>query len=381
MPWSSRSVVSLREEFVTLAAQPGSKIRELCRRYDVSPTTAYKWLARSRDEGREGLADRSRRPVHQPRRTAAVIEDAVLAIRDEHPAWGNRKIRARLLALGHRDVPSPSTVQSILRRHGRTSDSADAHHKPYVRFERDAPNSLWQMDFKGHFPTSSGRCHPLTVLDDHSRFSVVLHACPNERGNTVQTHLTTAFRRYGMPEQILSDNGPPWGVDGGHSYTPLVVWLIRLGITPLHGRPYHPQTQGKEERFHRTLHVEVLRNRIFRDLEHVQRAFESWRDVYNLERPHEALNLAPPATRYAPSCHAFPEQLPPIEYDATDAVRVARPSMGRIKFEGREWKVGKSFVGLPLAVRPTLVDGVHAVFFCHLKVRELDLRAAADEAA
>jgi transposase InsO family protein len=381
MPWSSRSILSLREEFVTLAAQPDANVRELCRRYDVSPTTAYKWLARFRDEGRQGLADRSRRPVRQPLRTAAVIEDAVLAVRDEHPAWGNRKIRARLLALGHRDVPSSSTIQSILRRYGRTADPADTHHKAYVRFERDAPNSLWQMDFKGHFPTSSGRCHPLTVLDDHSRFSVVLHACPNERGITVQSHLTTAFRRYGMPEQILTDNGPPWGVDGGHSYTPLVVWLIRLGITPLHGRPYHPQTQGKEERFHRTLQVEVLRNRIFRNLDHVQRDFVRWRDVYNLERPHEALNLAPPATRYTPSRHAFPERLPPIEYDATDMVRMARSTMGRISFAGREWKVGKSFVGLPLAVRPTTIDGVHAVFFCHLKVREIDLREPADEAA
>jgi transposase-like protein len=164
MPWSSRSILSLREEFVILAAQPGANVRELCRRYDVSPTTAYKWLARFRDEGRQGLADRSRRPVHQPLRTAAVIEDAVLAVRDEHPAWGNRKIRARLLALGHRDVPSSSTIQSILRRYGRTADPADTHHKAYVRFERDAPNSLWQMDFKGHFPTSSGRCHPLTVF-------------------------------------------------------------------------------------------------------------------------------------------------------------------------------------------------------------------------
>lgn len=380
MPWSTRSTVSLREEFVTLAAQPGARIRELCRRYGVSPTTAYKWIGRFREDGAAGLVDRSRRPVHQPGRTASDVEAAVLAIRDLRPNWGNRKIRARLLALGQDDVPSCSTIQSILRRNGRSSDPGSPHQKPYIRFERETPNSLWQMDFKGHFATSSGRCHPLTVLDDHSRFSIVLRACADERGKTVQEHLTGAFRRYGMPEQILSDNGPPWGVDENHSFTPLVVWLIRLGITPLHGRPYHPQTQGKEERFHRTLNVEVIRNRIFHDIHHVQREFEAWRDIYNLERPHEALGLEPPAKHYAPSPHAFPQQLPPIEYDSRDVVRVPQPTMGRINFEKRKWKIGKSFVGLPVAVRPTEVDGVHSVFFCHVKVREIDLRTTTEEA-
>ena len=287
---------------------------------------------------------------------------------------------ARLLALGHRDVPSSSTVQSILRRHGHTADSADVHHQPYVRFERDAPNSLWQMDFKGHFPTSSGRCHPLTVLDDHSRFSVVLHACANERGNTVQTHLTAAFRRYGMPERILSDNGPPWGVDGGHSYTPLVVWLIRLGITPLHGRPYHPQTQGKEERFHRTLHVEVLRNRIFRDLEHVQSHFEAWRDVYNLERPTRR-STSRPRRRGTFRVATLPGSAA-VESNTTRPIRSESrdPRWGRIRFAGRNRR--SETIRRPSARRsPDPQRRPPRRLLCPLKLRELDLRAAADEAA
>lgn len=373
--------MDLREEFMRLAATPGANFRELCRRYGVSPTTGYKWLERYRELGRSGLADRSRRPHRQPLRTAPEIEKAVLGVFDAYPGWGNRMIRARLLALGHGTVPSASTIQGILRRHGRIAQRLHKHQPPYTRFERDRPNALWQMDFKGHFATSRGRCHPLTVLDDHSRYSLGLEACADERGATVQQRLSSIFGRYGLPEQMLMDNGPPWGVDEGHAFTPLTVWLIRLGITPCHGRPYHPQTQGKDERFHRTLNVEVIRNRIFSGLAAVQHDFDRWRHVYNHERPHEALGLRPPISRYVPSPHPMPEQLPPVEYDATDLVRTPQQTVGRIRFGGREWKVGKSFVGLPVAVRPTATDGLFVVFFCHVKVRDLDLRNLSTEAA
>lgn len=373
--------MDLREEFVRFATAPGAKIRELCRRYGVSPTTGYKWLERYSEHGKPGLEDRSRRPHRQPLRTAPEVEEAVLSVFDEYPGWGNRMIRARLLALGCEAVPSASTIQSILRRHGRIAQRSQKHHLPYTRFERDRPNALWQMDFKGHFATSGGRCHPLTVLDDHSRYSLGLEACGDERGSTVQQRLTSIFRRYGLPEQMLMDNGPPWGVDDGHVFTPLTVWLIRLGISPFHGRPYHPQTQGKDERFHRTLNVEVIRNRIFPGLEAVQHDFDRWRHVYNHERPHEALGMKPPVSRYRPSQHPFLEELPAVEYGATDTVRTVRVSMGRIRFARRTWKIGKSFVGLPVAVRPTTTDGLFEVFFCHMKVRDIDLRDASTDAA
>jgi transposase InsO family protein len=275
-------------------------------------------------------------------------------------------------------VPSASTIQSILRRHGRSIEHDAVRRPPHIRFERERPNELWQMDFKGHFPTTAGRCHPLTVLDDHSRYSLVLQACSDERGDTVQQHLTGTFRRYGRPEQMLMDNGPPWGYDETRTFTPLTVWLIRLGITPLHGRPYHPQTQGKEERFHRTLNLEVIRNRIFSGMQDVQRAFDAWRPVYNHERPHEALGMKPPISRFKPSVHSFPERLPTIEYGMNDAVRVPRGTMGRIAFGKREWKIGKAFRGLPVAVRPTATDGLYGVYFCHVKVRDIDLRATSD---
>src|SRR5262249_28011286 len=159
-------------------------------------------------------------------------------------------------------------------------------HRPYQRFEHDAPNCLWQMDFKGHFATQTARCHPLTVLDDHSRFAVGLQACPDQRTETVKDRLTHIFRRYGLPQRMTRDNGSPWGSDADHRFTPLTVWLMRLDIRVSHSRPYHPQTQGKDERFHKTLGLELLRDRFFRDLAQAQRCFDDWRYVYNLQRPH-----------------------------------------------------------------------------------------------
>ena len=153
----------------------------------------------------------------------------------------------------------------------------------------------------------------MTVLDDHSRFSILLQACANERTETVRECLTAAFRLYGLPVRMLMDNGSPWGNDANHPRTPLTVWLMRLGIQVSHGRPYHPQTQGKEERFHRTLNVELLQGRRFADWATCQAAFDRWRGVYNTERPHQALDLATPISRYTPSPRSFPETLPLIE--------------------------------------------------------------------
>jgi transposase InsO family protein len=158
------------------------------------------------------------------------------------------------------------------------------------RFERASPNELWQMDFKGHFAmVGGGRCHPLTVLDDHSRYSIGLRACENQQATTVMRELVTMFQQYGLPVQMLMDNGSPWGDSGGQPWTIVTSWLIRLGIRVTHIRPHHPQTQGKDERFHRTLKAEVLRDRSHLDLPACQSDFDPWRDIYNRERPHEAL--------------------------------------------------------------------------------------------
>jgi transposase InsO family protein len=363
--------MSLRHEFILLASREGANVRELCRRFGISPKTGYKWLARYRAHGPAGRADRPRRPRASPGRTPAAVEAAVLGLRRRHPAWGGRKLRRRLLDLGQ-PAPAASTVSAILRRHGRLGPAAGAS-RGDARFERDAPNRLWQVDFKGHFATDRGRCHPLTALDDPSRFLLGLFACADERTGTVRPHLAGLFRRYGLPEQLLCDNGPPWGSAGAaEPYTPLAVWLLRLGVAVVHGRPYHPQTQGKAERLHRALVVEVLQGRHFRDPADCQPHFDAWRAVYNHERPHEALGLAVPAGRYRVSPRPFPEAPPPLEYHPTDAVRQVQAD-GSISFRGRPWRVGQAFRGEPVGVRATAADGVWAVYFGVHPVASLDL--------
>jgi transposase InsO family protein len=379
MPWQEVSTVSLRQEFVALASRPGANKRELARRYAISPQTAYKWLRRAAAEPELPLLDRSRRPLHSPARTPTHVEEAVLALRAAHPAWGARKLRARLLAtnqLPAAQLPAASTITAILRRHGQLDPAESRKHKPHQRFEHAAPNQLWQMDFKGHFAMRDGRCHALTVLDDHSRFLLCLAACADEQAGTVREQLTAVFERYGLPERLLTDNGSPWGGGVGAVWTGLTVWLVRLDIKLVHGRPYHPQTQGKDERLHRTLKAEVLRDNHYADLGSVQAAFEPWRQMYNLERPHEALDMAVPASRYKVSWRKMPGELAPVEYGPGDIVRKVQDG-GIIHYRNKEYLVGKAFKGYPVGLRASNVDGLLEVYFCQQKIGEIDLRAEA----
>jgi len=376
MPRMGGSAVAIRFELVKLAEQDGLSIRELCRRFRVSAPTAYKWIERFAREGMVGLQDRSHRPHHQPRRSSPELEQRVLELRRKYPVWGPRKLRKLLSDAGSAPLPSVSTVSAILRRHNLLAPVAPtlADGAAPRRFEYAAPNELWQMDFKGHFALRHGRCHPLTVLDDHSRFAVGLSACANEREVTARQRLSAVFRTYGLPLRILADNGPPFGTAGTEAYSSLEVWLMRLGVAVFHGRPRHPQTQGKDERFHRTLRLELLHDREFRDLAEAQREFDGWREVYNFVRPHQALALEPPAARYRPSPRTFPEQLPPLEYASDLPVRKVQAD-AEIRFHNRRFKVGKAFIGFPVAIRPTLADGVFHLLFAHSVIRTIDLRS------
>src|SRR6202030_2205222 len=273
MPWREVSIMDQRREFVRLAMVEGTNRRELCRRVGIHPDTGYKWLGRWTAE--EELANRSRRPHSSPTQTDRTTEERILAVRDAHPAWGARKI-ARCLEREGVKAPACSTVHEILRRHDRIVPPPGGA-AAQQRFEMPAPNLLWQMDFKGWMPLGNGaRCHPLTILDDHSRYDLCLEACANEQGGTVQDRLQLTFRRYGLPEAFLVDNGTPWGDSSGQRWTRLGVWLLKLGIAVLHSRPYHPQSRGKNERFHRTLQAEVFALKRFHALAEVQRAFDAW---------------------------------------------------------------------------------------------------------
>ena len=379
MPWQECSIVSQRHEFCLLASQPDVNLAELCRRHRISRKTAYKWIGRFRQAGSSGLSDRSRRPRASPLKTPPAMEQAIVLARQTHPAWAGRKLRRLLQNQGQPHVPAASTIQQVIVRNGLPGPDRPAP-KPFLRFEHPAPNDLWQMDFKGHFAVGlqgRRRCHPLTILDDHSRFCLALQGCDNEQADTVQAVLERVFQTYGLPGRILCDNGTPWGDQGQGGYTRLGVWLLRLGVSLSHGRPFHPQTQGKDERFHRTINVELIGTRCFADVAHFQRLADPWRELYNCVRPHEALRLDTPASRYRSSRRAFPASLPAIQYDTCDQVRKVCVN-GSISFRGRYHKIGKAFTGQPVAIRPTEVDGVMKVYFCHQPIKELDLRASVD---
>jgi transposase InsO family protein len=354
-----------RAEFVAHARQAESNIAELCRRFGISRKTGYKWL------GRQSSDDASRRPLSSPSRTGDDIERKVVALRTEHPAWGGRKI-AHVLRRDHALELAPSTVTSVLHRHGliRAEDSVAS--KAWERFEHDKPNALWQMDFKGYVPLGQGRLNPLTVIDDHSRFNVVLDALAGQTRLLVQPSLRAAFERYGLPDRINTDNGAPWG-SGGQGITALGVWLVRLGIHVSHSRPNHPQTNGKDERFHRTLLAEVMSRHQFDDLQAAQLAFDRWRALYNGKRPHEALNMQTPIERYKPSRRSFPRSLAPVEYGPDDIVRNVQ-ACGIVKYKSRRLRTSYALHGHRVALRPVHdQDGVYDVYFCHQKVDRFDL--------
>ena len=371
MPWREVSVMEERREFVRLAMQEGANRRELCRRFGIHPDTGYKWLDRF-TAGDAELCDRSRRPHSSPARSDAATEAGVLRVRDAHPAWGARKI-ARCLERDGLRRPALSTVHEILRRHGRVVPPAGGP-QATRRFEKPAPNLLWQMDYKGWVALADGqRCHPLTVVDDHSRYVPCLKACADEQGNTVKSHLATTFCRYGLPDALFVDNGGPWGDASGARWTRLSVWLLKLGVEVLHSRPYHPQSRGKNERFHRTLVDEVFALRRFHDLAEVQFAFDRWREVYNFERPHQALDQQVPASRYRPSPRAMPQRLPAPQYNEREIVRTVPTTKAYVSFKGRLWKVPQAFCGERLAIRPSNSDGRYAVCFGAHHITDIDL--------
>lgn len=375
MPFEARSVMSQKEEFVRLALAPGANVSALCRRFGIGRTCGHKLLSRYRMEGVAGLAEQSRRPQSSPARSAPEVEAAAVSVRVAHPAWGGRKI-ARVLAREGIGTPAASTVTGILRRNGIELGALGGGAQPFIRFEHAAPNQLWQMDFKGHVALRAGRLHPLTVLDDHSRFSIALSACADQTTETVKARLIAAFRRYGLPWRIATDNGPPWGDGGRNDFTLLTVWLIETGIAVSHSRPCHPQTLGKDERFHRSLKAEALQGPPFANLAEAQDAFDQWRHVYNAQRPHDALGGGVPLDRYQASPRQYRETVEPFEYAKDDLIRRVQQH-GFVSILGRTIRLCRAFAGKSVALRPTATDGVFDAWFRHQKIETIDLNAPA----
>lgn len=350
MPWRNKTVEELRLEIVNKILRQDDSIAAICREYDISRTTAYKWLKRYQDG--ESFSDRSHAPKTIYNKTSDYQEQLILNTRDEHPSWGARKLHRYLTDKGYHSLPAVSTISDILKRNHRIDPEESIKHTAFKRFEMDAPNELWQMDFKGHFAMANGeRCHPLTILDDHSRFSLCVQAKENERYEGVKSSLIQVFQEFGMPRAILCDNGRPWG-DSTNGYTPFEIWMMQLNILPIHGKPMHPQTQGKEERFHRTMKNELLKYTIMKNLEHAQKEFDMFRYSYNYERPHEALELDTPSKHYKASSKIYDGTEKEPEYDGNCQLRKVNYK-GYISIQKHRYYLSESFIGKYIGVEPT----------------------------
>jgi transposase InsO family protein len=387
MPFKNITVMEQRFEFILLIQSNRKfKFNELCKRYKISRTTGYKWFNRYKEGGIKNLQDKSKRPVNSPNKSRKDIEEYVVNLRGKEPEWGPKKLH-RILhnRLGEGTypfeiVPCKNTIGKMLKRNGLIDLEKSEQSKAWQHFEYEEPNDLWQIDFKGYFSMLNNRsCHPLVILDDHSRFNIGLYACDDQKNLTVKIHLIESFEKYGLPERILSDNGTPWGAgtrdtEGGlRPFSELEKWLIRLNVKLIHGRPYHPQTQGKEERFNKTFKMEVLKHNNFKNTDHCQEYFDKWREKYNCIRPHESLNLDVPAIHYSPSERAYPEIIPPVEYDDSFSIRKVQDK-GLISFKGKEFKIGRGFIGDYVGIRPINKDGEYEVVFCNHFLRKITFR-------
>ena len=286
----------MREEFVKRVLSGESTMSALCREYGISRPTGYKWV--ERQQAGKPLEDQSRRPktIH---RVAPETERLILDYREAHPAIGALKIHRILENKGHCDLPSVKTVNNILKRNGMITREASQAATPMQRFEKETPNEMWQADYKGHFEMADGRrCHPLNIIDDHSRFNLCCEPMYTESYQEIKPVMIRLFESYGLPRVFLCDNGNPWGTSQSTGFTSFEVWLMELGILTIHGRPLHPQTQGKDESFNRSMTKELLKHTMILDREDARKKFDQYRKFYNEERPHHALNLDTPASDF-----------------------------------------------------------------------------------
>ena len=366
MPWESKTVEELRKEFI-IASKTTSNFSSLCREFGITRKTGYKWIARA--EETNDLSDRSHARKNISNKTDKETENLILSVRKDNPAWGGKTIRQVLVNQGHEDLPCVKTCNNILKRNGCISEEESLKHKPFVRFERDKCNQMWQTDFKGDFALLDGtRCFPLDILDDHSRFSIKIAAKPNTLG--VADSFREAFYEYGMPDSVLSDNG--WTFRGfRNGYTHFEKWLMNHDILPIHGRIMHPQTQGKIERFHRTMKTELLNQNKFKDILDADRGLQEWRMKYNNIRPHEALNMKCPAEVYIPSDRTYIDNIKKFEYGGQHHV-IKVNSWGYVRFNGWQVYLSETMINENIEFRPNPHGDSFFACYRNYRIAEFD---------
>ena len=377
MAWQDVNPMEERVRFVLKATREEIAFTELCREFGVSRKTGYKWLARYRARGLDGLRELSRRPRASPAQVPAAVEALVLRERCRHRTWGPKKLR-NVLATKYGVVPGPavSTIGNILKRHGLTRKPRGR--RPVSQPDRrtrtaaTVPNAVWAADFKGWFRTQDGqRCDPLTLSDLFSRYVLACRVVAGPRGDQVRPVFRQVFRRFGLPEVLRVDNGSPFGSRGLCGLSQLSAWWLQLGIRVEFIDPGHPEQNGAHERMHRTLKAETTRPPAATSRAQ-QARFDRWRREFNHERPHEALEMQRPAQRYQRSAQRYTDHPAPPPYPRHYELRRVK-RQGVIKWRNRLRYIGEALQGLVLGLIE-IGDAQYAVYFGELLLGYLDDR-------
>lgn len=355
MGWKVKDVQEQRFGFIEEYEREDLSLSALCRGHGISRPTAYKWIERYEEEGLCGLQDRSRAPHHRAREIGEGMKALILAVKAKHAFWGARKIVGHLEAQSPaQEWPAVSSVGELLKQHGLTmarKRRARPEGANHPLAHADESNRVWSVDFKGWFRTGDGqRCDPLTLTDNYSRYLLRCQALRAETTVNVKPVMEAAFREYGMPERIRSDNGAPFGSHGSSGLTALSVWWIRLGIVPERIEPGCPQQNGRHERMHLTLKQETI-NPPAATLRKQQQRFDAFRQEYNQERPHEALEQKPPAQWFRASRRPYPGRLPEMEYPSGWRVRRVC-SGGKFRHGGQLRFISHALVGELIGLEP-----------------------------
>lgn len=377
MTWKQPNITEQRRNFIrAVEANDGESFTSICAAFGISRETGYQLLRRHHELGSKAFEPQSRRPLHSPQAIKPQIEQKILEVRAAHPRWGARKILGYLQRLSPaKQWPVASSIGDVLRRHGLTHPRRSRGHTPPFTQplgHAHAPNDLWCMDFKGWFRTLDGaRCNPLTVTDTASRMLLRCHHVPKGDLSHVRPILEAAFREYGLPHAMRSDNGPPFASKGLAGLSRLSVWMVRLGVWPERIEPGRPEQNGRHERMHGTLQAEVA-TQPAANLRLQQRDLDRFRTEYNHERPHEALAQRAPADLYVASPRLFPDRLPPIEYPAEAAIRLVH-HRGDIKHLGNRYFLSEVLAG----ERVALWEGEQGleVYFGVIRLGQLDPRS------
>lgn len=367
MPWECKTVEEKRREFIE-RSESCSNFSKLCREYGITRRTGYKW--RERFEEEKNLSDKSRKPHSSPRKTSAEVEQAILSLRYENPGWGAKKIHRVLENSNVENLPCVKTVNNILHRNNCISTEESEKRVPYIRFEKEHCNEMWQTDFKGEFLMGNGRyCYPLDIIDDHSRYLIKIKPVEST-ANVVIKCFEQAFAEYGRPDRVLSDNGAQFaGFRRG--ITQFEKWLMNFDVLPVHERIKHPQTQGKIERFHRALKDELLKYRQFSDIEDADKAMQQWRYKYNNIRPHEALDLRCPAEVYEPYRRTYDGIVRPYEYGGDYRV-IKVNSWGYLRFNGWQIYLSETMSDERVEIRPNPLGDSFDVCYRNFKIALVD---------